>query len=437
MQVIERLALTPYGTDAEVDTILDHAIVVFNPIQNPDGRVAGTRANGNGFDLNRDFMTQSQSETKNSISIMKRWFAPDMLDLHGYVTPTLIEATTKPHNPSIEYDMWLKWNQARIDANEAAMNAIGQQIQRPINDWCSDPDEDIPPAGQPCSDGRFPGPAIAEGWDDWGPFYAPMYHQHVGLNSSTVEMCQGTSCGGRVGSRQAQYTVSWSTLLYDVENRHELYSDMITIYQRGDTDAPRPDCCPPPFDVANNWMTDYPQAYVIPRGTGPAQRRGGEPPRRVPAVQRHRGPRDHLGLPLRRPDVRGRLVRRLHGPAEARSRRHGAVARRPTSPRRSASSTHRPASWSHGYLWGADVVTIPDGATFKPWKHEVKKPAKLKGGVEKGKATDYALAIDSPTAVRTLNDLLADGVTARLALASFPAAGGGTLAAGSVDLLGR
>ena len=54
----------------------------------------------------------------------------------------------------------------------------------------------------------------------------------------------------------------------------------------------------------------------------------------------------------------------------------------------------------------------------------MKKPAKLKGGVEKGKATDYALAIDSPTAVRTLNDLLTDGVTAQLALASFPAAGG-------------
>ncbi len=430
MQVIERLALTPYGTDAEVDAILDHAIVIFNPIQNPDGRVAGTRANGNGFDLNRDFMTQSQSETKNSISIMKRWFAPDMLDLHGYVTPTLIEATTKPHNPSIEYDMWLKWNQARIDANEAAMNAIGQQIQRPINDWCSDPDEDIPPAGQPCSDGRFPGPAIAEGWDDWGPFYAPMYHQHVGLNSSTVEMCQGTSCGGRVGSRQAQYTVSWSTLLYDVENRHELYSDMITIYQRGDTDAPRPDCCPPPFDVANNWMTDYPQAYVIPRGAG--QRSDAEANRLVEFllfndIEVHEITSDY----------------RFGG----QTFEDGSYVVFMAQPRRGLADTALslgtdisaqisvlyapPASWSHGYLWGADVVTIPDGATFKPWKHEVKKPAKLKGGVEKGKATDYALAIDSPTAVRTLNDLLADGVTARLALASFPAAGGGTLAAGS------
>ena len=67
MATIERLATTPYGTDPEIDAILGHAILVFNPIQNPDGRVAGTRANGNGFDLNRDFLTQSQSETQASV----------------------------------------------------------------------------------------------------------------------------------------------------------------------------------------------------------------------------------------------------------------------------------------------------------------------------------------------------------------------------------
>ena len=67
MRAIERLATTPYGADPEVDAILDRAVVVFNVIQNPDGRVAGTRANGNGFDLNRDFLTQSQSETKASV----------------------------------------------------------------------------------------------------------------------------------------------------------------------------------------------------------------------------------------------------------------------------------------------------------------------------------------------------------------------------------
>ena len=121
------------------------------------------------------------------MGIMQRWLPPDMLDLHGYASPTLIEATTKPHNPGIEYDLWLKWNQPRIDANEAALNAAGYQIQRPINDWCSD--ADLPP----CPAGETPGPAVAEGWDDWGPFYTPMYSQLVGLNGSTVEMCNSTN----------------------------------------------------------------------------------------------------------------------------------------------------------------------------------------------------------------------------------------------------
>ena len=44
MQLIERLATTPYGTDPEVDQILDHSVVLFNVIQNPDGRIAGLRA---------------------------------------------------------------------------------------------------------------------------------------------------------------------------------------------------------------------------------------------------------------------------------------------------------------------------------------------------------------------------------------------------------
>ena len=121
--LVERVATTPYGTDPEVDAILDHVVLLWNVDQNPDGRIANQRANGNNFDLNRDFLTQSQSETKASVSIMQEWLPPDMLDQHGYVTPTLIESTTKPHNPSIDYDLWLKWNASRIDANEAAMNA--------------------------------------------------------------------------------------------------------------------------------------------------------------------------------------------------------------------------------------------------------------------------------------------------------------------------
>jgi Zinc carboxypeptidase len=279
MRLIERLATTPYGADPFVDDVLDHAVVIFNVIHNPDGHILNQRQNGNNFDLNRDWLTQSQPETKATVPLIQKWLAPELLDQHGYVTPTLIEATTKPHNPGIEYDFWLKWNQARIDANEAAMNAAGFAVTRPINDWCPEGDPPNTPGGF-CDDGvTLPGPATAEGWDDWGPFYTPMYSQLVGLNGSTVEMCNstGTACGvsptstqprGRIGSREAQYTVATSTLTFDIANRQELWHDQLEIYRRGVTGAARPPCCPPPFDVANNWMHEYPEAYVIPVGRG-------------------------------------------------------------------------------------------------------------------------------------------------------------------------
>ena len=75
--------------------------------------------------------------------------------------------------PSIEYDLWLKWNQARIDANEAAMNAIGMAVTRPINDWC--PNGDLPPASTgPARVGfSLAPPALRAG--TMGTFYTPMY----------------------------------------------------------------------------------------------------------------------------------------------------------------------------------------------------------------------------------------------------------------------
>jgi hypothetical protein len=424
IDTIEKFATTPYGTDPKIDAILSHTILVFNPIQNPDGRVAGTRANGNGFDLNRDYLTQSQSETLASVGFMKRWLAPEMLDMHGYVTPTLIEATTKPHNPSIEYDHWLKWNQARIDYNEAAMDAVGQDVTRPINDWC--PEGDAPSrADGLCDAGETPGPDVAEGWDDWGPFYGPMYHQHIGLDSSTVEMCSDTAlnptghrpCGGRAGARLSQNTVQQSTLEFVVANRKDMLHDELVNYVRGDIDAARPECCDDPFKPEfHNWMQDYPQAYVIPFGAG--QRSDAEANRMVEwllfndievdrverdykyngstleegsyvvwMTQPHRGLADtalSIGV-----DISPR-IQRLYAP---------------------------PAAWSHGYLWGADTVTIPDGAKFRPKTDEVRRPNRLHGGVESGFGTPkaYTLDLDSPTAVKALNAALAQGITASLA----------------------
>ncbi len=443
IDTIEKYATTPRGTNATIDNILDHAVLVFNPIQNPDGRVAGLRVNGFGFDLNRDFLTQSQSETRSSITVMKRWLPPEMLDLHGYVEPMLVEATTKPHNPSIEYDLWLKWNQARIDYNEQAMDAIGQDITRPINDWC--PEADPNPDGT-CDNGVTPGPDVAEGWDDWGPFYGPMYMQHVGLDSSTVEMCAETPatrpadawyrpCGGRAGARQQQNVIQQSTYEFVVANRAAMLHDELEMYRRGDVDAPRPACCPPPFDPEfHNWMEDYPRAYVIPLGKG--QRSDAEANRLVEWLLFN--------------DIE--VSELEHGYTYNGQRlEKGSYVAWIAQPRRGLLDTAMnvgvdisdeisrlyapPGAWSHGYLWGADVLTIPDGARFFPRTDRIKRPNRLDGGVQskhrkhkhKRNVSGYALEVDSPTAVRAVNELVRGGAEAWIATAASSAGPAGTV----------
>jgi Zinc carboxypeptidase len=465
MIIIEELATTPYGVNPDVDQVLDEAIIIFNPIQNPDGRVAGTRANGNGFDLNRDFLTQSQPETQSSVAIMQEWLAPEMLDLHGYVTPTLIEATTKPHNPGIEYDLWLKWNQSRIDANEAAMNAEGFDVTRPINDWCWD--GDIPVNGICTGDNSSRpndwGPKWAESWDDWGPFYSPMYSQLVGLNGSTVEMCNqpalnptGNGCGpganvyekvGRLGARRHQYLTVWSSLLFDTDNRVELMEDQLEIYVRGEHDAPRPPLSSFPDhptdqsrqfrNIENYWMIDYPQAFVIPKGdhqrSDPEARRlvrwllaNGVEVRQLKRGYRYTPPggseirfeQDSWVVFMEQP-LRGLAYTSL-GAGQDISDRISII----YAP---------PGAWSHGYLWGADVVEVPDAATFDPDTKRVRKVWKAPGGVDGWRnAAAFALELDSPTAVRTLNALLGAGVTAQLATAPFTNALGEQMSAGTV-----
>ena len=84
-----------------------------------------------------------------------------------------------------------------------------------------------------------------------------------------------------------------------------------------------------------------------------------------------------------------------------------------------------PASWSHGFLWGADIVTIAEGRLHAASSVEADRWPAAAGRWRRGRRRDhYALKIDSATAVRTLNDLTGDGVAAQLALAPFATAAG-------------
>ncbi len=273
-----------------------------------------------------------------------------------------------------------------------------------------------------------------------------MYNQLVGLNGSTVEMCMSTAsnpatqrvCGapgltdfprGRAAARTAQYVVATSTLAFDVANRHDLLADQLENYRRGVANAARPECCPAPFDVANNWMHEYPTAYVIPLGGN--QRSDAEANRLAQWLLDN-------GIEVTQLNKAATFGSQQFGQGSYvvwMDQAHRGLIETTLSIGEDISSQigvlyAPPAAWSHGALWGADVAQIPRGASFDPATHEVFSPQKLSGGVEPGPAGAYVLEIDSPTAVRTLNSLVASGVGTEIATASF-SGGGRTYPAGT------
>ena len=71
-------------TDCVVDNILDNAIVVILPTQNPDGREIGQRRNLNGFDMNRDWFARTQPETDGKLDVIRQYPPMLMLDVHEF-----------------------------------------------------------------------------------------------------------------------------------------------------------------------------------------------------------------------------------------------------------------------------------------------------------------------------------------------------------------
>jgi hypothetical protein len=71
-------------TDCAAQTILDNAVVVLLPIQNPDGREADTRRNAYGFDMNRDWFARTQPETDGKIELLRTYPPLLFADAHEF-----------------------------------------------------------------------------------------------------------------------------------------------------------------------------------------------------------------------------------------------------------------------------------------------------------------------------------------------------------------
>ncbi len=227
------------SNDPEVLGLLDHLIVLINPVANPDGRVYGTRGNGNGFDLNRDFMTVSQPETKAMVQVFRDWKPTVVLDLHGYSKQMLIEPCTPPHNPNYEYDLYIKWALPEALAMESSLrDHTGYHAKIPYLDF-------------------------EQGWDDWPPIFAPMYAMYHGGLGHTLETPYSDQRGV-----DADYWAVWGAMQYAAENQVAMMQDQVLALSRGFLGLPQ-EPVPGAILAESHFpqyttLFDFPTAFVLP-----------------------------------------------------------------------------------------------------------------------------------------------------------------------------
>ncbi|SDT48587.1 M14 family zinc carboxypeptidase [Actinoplanes derwentensis] len=396
LRVIERLAT---ATDTATRDFLKRSRVYVTVTNNPDGRVAGTRANGAGFDINRDHATSSQPESRavRDVVIATQPFV--MLDEHGYTGTTLIEPATPPHGQNYEYDLYIKHALPNALGMEKAIQQLGY--------------EETTRADIPFRD-YAPGD-----WDDWPPIFTPMYAIYQGAVGHTVEIplsVNGSNYDNlpvaelqrrsRINTDVAAATIE-ATLTYADTNKASLLAGQIEQFRRGWAGEPSPvipDGFVDGFGPEDRYTATFPRAYVIPAGTPAAARLV-----------------DHLIAH----DVR---VKRAVSGFSVNGRRYGAGTYLVDmhQPKRGLANVLLEAGrdisalvpqmydisgWSHGLLWGATVDT-----SRTAFPRVVTKPvtkAAATGSVDAPRGRDLSLSLRDGNDLRAVNELLTLGIKLR------------------------
>ncbi|WP_394120201.1 M14 family metallopeptidase [Planococcus donghaensis] len=196
---------TEISETLNVDDVLDDAIFLYMFTSNPDGRAANTRANGEGFDLNRDNAYQTQLETQQVNEVVSQWTPLSFIDFHGYVDGFLIEPATPPHNPNFEYDLLIgnMMEQAHALGNAGIANSDLTSYFIAKEGYES-------------------------GWDDMTPAYTAMYGMLHGALSHTIEVptLSQDSYNALVGS-------GLGAAKYVHDNKDDLYKEQLEIFKRG------------------------------------------------------------------------------------------------------------------------------------------------------------------------------------------------------------
>ncbi|MEW1923947.1 M14 family zinc carboxypeptidase [Streptomyces sp. NPDC088360] len=414
LKLIEKLAK---AKDATSKDLLAHNRLYFNVTANPDGRIAGTRSNANGFDLNRDFITASQPEVRamRQVAIDKQ--PAVMIDLHGYVNGTLIEPTTPPHGENYEYDLFLKNTYANALGMEAAVNGLGYTPEK----------DGVEPAVIPFRDQE-------EGWDDWPPIFTPQYMPfHGAVAAHTIEFPMAVNndeydelpvpelrrrSAINVDIAGAAMT---ATLDYTHKHRTSVIADQIETFRRGATGAAQvpvsPETVPgvPGIGPEDVYTTEFPRAYVIPRGKEKGER-----------GQRSAAAASRLVAHLLDNDVEVRRATRdfrLGGVSYS----EGSYVIDMRQPKRGlanvmladgrdisdkVSTMYDISGWSLGRLWGATVDSVRGGSLTGVRSRVVDSASRVGQVASRG---DLRLRLDDAREVAALNWLLARGTSVRRA----------------------
>jgi hypothetical protein len=398
IRLIETLA---YDNSEEVLGILDNTILLINVVQNPDGRVLGTRANANLVDLNRDFITQTQPETRVTVKLITEWNPMVFLDLHDDWFPMLIEPCSPPHNPNYEYDLYIKWALFQAYAMEEELVANTEETEAiiPFRDWDFS--------------------SVGWSWDDWPPIYTPMYAMYHGSYGHTLETPHEDYRGV-----EADFWAVWGALKFVAANKKEMVEDQIEMFRRGYLDMPQ-SLIPQyildetPYDQYNDLtIQEFPAAYIIP-ADGSFQLSAHQPKRLV----------DFLLFN----DVQVEQASSAFT-MEGQSYPKGTYIVWMDQPKRGLANAilesgldvsdiegiefySPPTAWSHPLLWGVHRAVMDEKLAVQTVA--VQKIDPIKGTVESGEANFYGLLPLNLEAFKAANDLIRQGAVVYRTDASF------------------
>ncbi|WP_413450729.1 M14 family zinc carboxypeptidase [Georgenia phoenicis] len=393
--------------DAEALALAAGYRLYFTVTNNPDGRVAGTRATALNLDANRDFITNTTPETRAIRDLTGDLQPIFFVDLHGYTDILQVEPTGPPQGENYEHDLLMPYSYAaalRIEQDVVAADIEGNPLTEAGGILI--PYRDIP-----------------DGWDGWPPIFTPQYVQFQGSIAYTVELGPGRvddpeeNAARLATNRQVGHQVIESTIAYVAENRDAILGNQMEIFRRGEAGEPLreipanpdpddyagPDEWAAEWDAADVTGTAFPRAYVIPAGSTDA----------ATLV-------DHLlahGVEVGAADAAftaggqeypaGTFVVDMHQPLRGLANVLLSVGS-DISDR--VPSMYDISAWSLGRLWGADVDRV--GATTDPALPVTTTPlavAPPTGAFPQG--TEYvSLTLDGVAPVQAVNLLLAGGV---------------------------